>query len=244
MKDPSLPKGGVKDPSLPKKKTGSKTARTMGEKTSSRKEPATSWSNVFGEALASPEKKTLARNHKLGSLTPGGHLSEESATWLAHHQEVSQLRLERRCSRLVRLRQLPSPRALSEPGLLVRLSGPPGANALRSPPHANVQPQLVVFELELLLDTFSTSFWNANPTKEYHCRPGVVSGLRFLARQFLLCALCRSRRRDACALLAMLRDRGISFDSAYLVPPNQGAGQQSAPCLRYASLNPKDQTKR
>ena len=124
-------------------------------------EPSSTWVATIGEALTSPGKKTLKRNKKLGCLTPGGqHMSEESAVWLAHHQELSRQRLERRCARLVRLRQLPAPGKLSARGTaaptpreqqpLERLCG--GEQQTRHPPLAphDSAPQVLVLEVALV----------------------------------------------------------------------------------------------
>ena len=187
------------------------------------------WSNVFGEALSSPGCKTFRRNQKLGSLTPGGRLSEESSAWLAHHQERSHHQLERRCARLVRLRQLPPHSALQAAEKLRQLHSF-SATTPRAPPLASSPPQLIAIELELLTESYSPSFWDDAPPKALG-RPGVIGGLRYLSQRFLLCALCRGSQRNAGALLAKLRDRGAVFDSAFLLPP-----KPSEPCLPPSTL--------
>ena len=210
------------------------------------------WARTIGEAISSPGLKTLKRNKKLGLLTPGGnHLSEESACWLAHHQELSQQRLERRCARLVRLRQLPAPGAQSHSARaapaapretpLVCLCGN-ASNAVRRPPLAprGAPSQVLLLELEgLLADRYPRSFWKGDSATSFG-RSGLAAALQLMSRRFLLCALCRSSRRDANELLTQLAERSVAFDGAYLIPPAGGRGScrsASSPSLDDAAVS-------
>lgn len=199
-----------------------------------------SWVDTIGEALASPGLKTLDRNRKFA-----GCMTEESSTWLAHHQAASKKRLERRCARLVRLRQLPvkplqgeSKVGQQEPIELL-LESSRDRQSFRQPPRTpeGAVPQVVLLELEgLVAERYQRSFWDANDAQTFGVNLDELKAhLKHLARRFIICALCSSSRKNAGELLAKLAERSVEFDAAYLLP-SRANRRPGSPAISRAAL--------
>lgn len=176
--------------------------------------PASVWTQVFGEAFASPGNRR--RNRKLHSFTPEKtHLSDASSEWLERHQCKAQNKLEKKQA----LKRLPkavdkitTETAADPPQSLIAS----GAN--RMPLHAErgMEPQVLAFELDVLAERYRESLWDR--TECISARPGLIEAFRRLRERFLLCALSRAPTADASNLLAALHDRGLTFDFAFALP--------------------------
>ena len=222
----------------------------MGENVAS---PGTAFHRVFGEALGFSTPGSRRRNKKLHALTPEGtHLDAESQAWLQRHQEKAHARLERRVvSKLaVQLKRHPPPKestagdtefasgyapsfasASSKTGSFSSSSSSSSwapqrllrPSAPRMPPKAErgTEPQVLLFELDVLVLRYRESLWDKEDLTA--ARPGLVEAFLRLRERFLLCAVARSPVPAALDLLAMLVDRGLTFDFAVALPPPEGS---------------------
>ena len=194
--------------------------------------PATLWSSVFGDALtgfASPGARR--RNRKIFCVTPEGtNLSESSKSWLQKHQDKVQSRLDKKAERLrVQLLRQPKSDGVERSGAqTARPQQLVGAAAPRMPPLAErgTEPQIVLFELEVLAERYRESLWDRHETT--FARPGLVDAGHRLRERFLLCAVSRSSQAEMLELLATLRERGLGFDYAFALPPTGGGGRVAA----------------
>ena len=200
--------------------------------------PSTQWSNVYANALSSPDnakrnREVALRNRKLTALTPEGtRLNATAQAWLARHQEKAQTKLEKRhASRLVQLRHLPKPPGAESASGAV--TARPESLAMRVP-HARMpplaergtEPQVLAFDLDVLAERVRESLFEKAVSTA--ARPGLVeAGLR-LRERFLLCALSRAPAPEANELLSSLMDRGLAFDYAFALPPPAHLGRTLA----------------
>lgn len=209
--------------------------------------PATSFQRIFGEALGFSSPGFRKNNRRL-HWTPGGeHLGEESIDWLQRHQEKAQTRLERKMAAKTKTVYIApnadapasargrsdaggaSSSAAVSNGVLQQLLPLGSSNSVpRMPPLAErgTEPQVLIFEMGVLVERYRATLWDSSLCTA--ARPGLIDAGRRLRERFLLCAISRAPEAEAVDLLAALRERGLEFDYAFIVPPPEARGRTAS----------------